>query len=313
MFSYLIRRIFYAVPILLGVILITFVLDNVMMTPNEKASRVLGPKAVGKTREEWIHNRGLDQPLPKQFVRHVKNLATLNFGTTWVTGRDLGEEFIRGAGPSLLITVPGFIAAFCASISLALFQVFVRDSPLDRGLTILTVALMSVPTMVYVIFGQAVIALGLSYFPAYGFSYGGLSMVRFLLLPIAIFIMINLGYDARLFRAIFLEEIQQDYVRTAHAKGLSGTRVLTVHVFKNGLIAIITLVVAQLPKLILGSLLIESLFGIPGLGSVLVQAIQTGDQPVVMASVFLGSLLYITGLILTDICYALADPRIRLS
>lgn len=313
MFSYLVRRLLYAVPILLGVILITFILDNVMMSPEAKASRVLGPKAAYQTRLEWIHNRGLDQPWPQQFVRHVANLARLQFGTSWVTSRDLREVFLQGAKPSLLITVPGFFAAFFASVGLALLQVFVRNSPLDRGLTLASVALMSVPTMVYVIFGQAVIALGLSYFPAYGFSYGGFGMVRFLMLPVAIFILINLGYDARLYRAIFLEEINQDYVRTALAKGLSGTRVLTVHVFKNGLIALITLVVAQLPKLILGSLLIESLFGIPGLGNVLVQAVQTGDQPVIMASVFLGSLLYLGGLIATDICYALADPRIRLS
>ncbi len=313
MLSYLVRRLLYAVPILFGVILITFFLDNVMMTPNEKAGRVLGNKAVGKTREEWIRNRGLDLPMPTQFVRYVKKTVTLDFGTSWQTGREVRKIFLNGAGPSLLITVPGFFAAFTASLALALFQVFVRDSPLDRGLTIATVALMSIPTMVYVIFGQAVIALGLSYFPAYGFSYGGFGMVRFLLLPVAIFIMINLGYNTRLYRAIFLEEIQQDYVRTALAKGLSGTRILTVHVFKNGLIALITLVVAQLPKLVLGSLLIESLFGIPGLGNVLVQAIQNADQPVVMASVILGSVLYITGLILTDICYALADPRIRLS
>jgi peptide/nickel transport system permease protein len=191
--------------------------------------------------------------------------------------------------------------------------VFVRNSPLDRGLTLLSVALMSVPTMVYVIFGQSVLALGLNYFPAYGFSSHGLEVFRFIMLPVAIFILINLGYDMRLYRAVFLEEINQDYVRTALAKGLSGSRVLTIHVFKNGLIALITLVVAQLPKLVLGSLLIESLFGIPGLGSVLVQAIQTGDQPVIMASVFLGSVLYLVSLIITDICYALADPRIRLS
>ena len=313
MFSYIIRRLLYSVPILLGVILLTFTLDNVMMSPEAKASRVLGPKAAYQTRLEWIHNRGLDQPMPQQFVRYVKNLVTLQFGTTWVTGRDLREVFLVGVGPSLLITVPGFFAGFLASVGLALFQVFVRDSPLDRGLTFFSVALMSVPTMVYVIFAQAVLALGLNYFPAFGFNYEGIGTLRFLLLPIAIFILINLGSDARLYRAIFLEEIGQDYVRTAFAKGLPASRVLAVHVFKNGLIAIITLVVAELPKLILGSLLIESLFGIPGLGSVLVQAIQTGDQPVVMASVFLGSVLYLMSLIVTDICYALADPRIRLS
>src|SRR5678816_948826 len=313
MFNYLIRRLLYAVPILLGVILITFILDNVMTTPEEKAGRVLGPKVKHQTRLEWIHNRGLDRPLPIQFVQHIKNLARLQLGTSWQTGRDLRDVFLNGAGPSLLITVPGFFAAFTAAVAVALFQVFVRNSPLDRGLTLASVALMSVPTMVYVIFGQAVLALGLSYFPAYGYSLSGFGTVRFLLLPITIFILINLGYNTRLYRAVFLEEINQDYVRTAQAKGLSTPRVLGVHVFKNGLIALITLVVAQLPRLVLGSLLIESLFGIPGLGNVLVQAIQTGDQPVIMASVLLGSVLYIAGLILTDICYALADPRIRLS
>ena len=313
MFSYLVRRLLYAVPILLGVVAITFFLDNVMMSPDMKASRVLGPKARGEARTEWIHNRGLDQPLPRQFVQYIGHLATGQFGTSWVTGRDLRDIFLKGAGPSLCITLPGFIAGFLASVGLALFQVFVRHSPLDRALTLASVALMSVPTMVYVIFAQAFLALALCYFPAYGFSFDGLDVWRFIALPICIFILINVGADARLYRAIFLEEIGQDYVRTAQAKGVSNPRVLAVHVFKNGLIAIITLVVAELPRLILGSLLIESLFGIPGLGNVLVQAIQTGDQPVVMTSVFLGSVLYLAALILTDICYALADPRIRLS
>jgi peptide/nickel transport system permease protein len=312
MFNYIVRRLIYSVFILIGVIGITFFLDNMMMSPDEKVSRVLGPKAVGKTRTEWIHNRGLDRPLPVQFVSYVKNLVTFNFGTTWVTGRDLRETFLQGVGPSLCITLPGFLAGLLASLGLALFQVFVRNSPLDRALTLFSVALMSVPTMVYVIFAQAFLALNLRYFPAYGFAYEP-GMLRFLLLPIVIFMLINVGYDARLYRAIFLEEIGQDYVRTALAKGVSSSRVLGVHVFKNGLIALITLVVAQLPKLILGSLLIENLFGIPGIGSMLVQAIQTGDQPVVMVSVFLGSALYLLSLIVTDILYALADPRIRLS
>ncbi len=312
MFSYIVRRLLYMIPILLGVIFITFVLDNMMMSPDAKASRVLGPRATGQTRTEWIHNRGLDRPLPAQFVNYVKDLATFNFHTTWVTGREVKEVFLQGLGPSLCITVPGFLAALLGSLGLALFQVFVRNSPVDRALTIFSVALMSVPTMVYVIFAQAVIALNLRYFPAYGFNYEP-GMMRFLMLPIFIFMLINLGYDSRLYRAIFLEEIQQDYIRTAHAKGVSNTRVLTVHVFKNGLIALITLVVAQLPKLVLGSLLIESLFGIPGIGSMLAQAIQTGDQPIVITAVFLGSVLYLLSLIVTDIFYALADPRIRLS
>lgn len=313
MFNYILRRLAYSVPILLGVILITFLLDNVMTSPEAKSARVLGPKATLAARNEWIHNRGLDRPLGVQFVDHVKNLATFKFGTTWVTGRDVGEVFVTGVVPSLMITLPGFFAALFASLGVALFQVFVRNSPVDRAITILSVALMSIPTMVYVIFCQAGLALGLSYFPAFGFSYEGIGMVRFLLLPVTIFIVINLGYDARLYRAIFLEEIVQDYVRTAYAKGIGPSRVLAVHVLKNGMIGLITIVVAQLPKLVLGSLLVESLFGIPGIGSVLVQAIQTQDQPVIMTSVYLGSILYLGGLIVTDVCYALADPRIRLS
>lgn len=313
MLSYILRRLLYAVPIVLGVILITFVLDGLMMSPDAKAARVLGPKTSYQARQDWIHNRGLDRPLPVQLLAHVGRLTTFSFGTSWVTGRDLREVFAGGAVASLLITVPGFFTAVLVSIGLALYQVFVRNSLLDRSLTLVTVALMSLPAMVYIIFGQAGVALGLNYFPAFGFELNGLDTARFLLLPVLIMVMINVGYDTRLYRAIFLEEIGHDYVRTAYAKGLAPARVLGVHVFKNGLIALITLVVAQLPRLVLGSLLIESFFGIPGLGNVLVLAIQTGDQPVVMASVFLGSLLYIGGLLATDICYALADPRIRLS
>ena len=313
MFSFIVRRLLYTIPTLLGVIFITFLLDNVFTPAEAKATRVLGPKVSLQTRNEWIHNRGLDRPMTTQFLSYVSNLVTFQFGTTWVTGRDLGDVFLQGVGPSLLITVPGFIAALITSLGVALFQVFVRNSPVDRTLTLLSVALMSLPTMVYVIFAQAVLALGVSYFPAYGFNAEGFSTLRFLFLPIIIFVIINVGYDARLYRAIFLEEIGQDYVRTAQAKGLDHSRVLGLHVLKNGMIALITLVMSQLPKLVLGTLLIESLFGIPGLGNVLVQAIQTGDQPVVMTSVFLGSLIYLVSLIITDICYALADPRIRLS
>ena len=157
------------------------------------------------------------------------------------------------------------------------------------------------------------LALQLNYFPAFGFEFRGLETLKFLVLPITILAVSNLGYDGRMFRAVFLEEIAQDYVRTALAKGVGNMRVLTKHVLKNGLIAIITLTVGQLPKLIMGTLLIESFFGIPGIGNVMVQGIQTSDEPVVLACAYLGALLYLAALILTDILYAAADPRIRLS
>ncbi len=313
MLNYIIRRCLYAVPILLGVIALTFLLFNVVQTPQATATLVLGPKATERARADWIHNQGLDRPKPEQFVRHVKNLLTFQFGTSWKTGRELGEVFLTGVGPSLLITVPGFLAGLLGGVGLALYQVLVRNSLLDRSITLFAVALMSIPTVVYIIFLQAVAALMLNYFPASGFDWRGIETMKFVALPIIIMAIINLGSDVRLYRTIFMEEINQDYVRTALAKGLSSGRVLGVHVLKNGLIALITLTVAHLPALIMGSLLIENFFGIPGLGNVLVLAIGTGDQPVVMASVYLGSLLYIVSLILTDICYALADPRIRLN
>ena len=313
MFNYILRRLLYAVPIVLGVIAITFLLFNVVQTPQATATLVLGPKVTAKARAEWIHNQGLDLPKSAQFTRHATNLLTFQFGTSWKTGRELKEVFLRGAGPSLMITLPGFLAGLIGGVGLALYQVLVRNSGLDRSITLFAVALMSLPTVVYIIFLQAIGALMLNYFPASGFDWRGLATMKFVALPIIIMAMVNLGSDVRLYRTIFMEEINQDYVRTALAKGLSSGRVLGVHVFKNGLIALITLTVAHLPTLIMGSLLIENFFGIPGLGNVLVQAIGTGDQPVVMASVYLGSLLYIGSLILTDICYALADPRIRLS
>ena len=313
MLSYVIRRLLYAVPIVLGVIAITFLLFNVLQTPQAAAALVLGPKASEQARNDWIKNRGLDRPKSEQFVRHVKNMATFEFGTSWKSGRELKEVFLQGVGPSLMITIPGFLAGLIGGVGLALYQVFVRNSLLDRSITFWAVALMSVPTVVYIIFLQAVGALILNYFPASGFDWRGLATLKFVALPIIIMAVVNLGSDVRLYRTIFMEEINQDYVRTALAKGLSSGRVLGTHVLKNGLIALITMTVASLPALITGSLLIENFFGIPGLGNVLVLAIGTGDQPVVMASVYLGSLLYIASLIVTDICYALADPRIRLS
>lgn len=313
MINYIIRRLLYAVPIVLGVIFLTFLLFNVVQTPRATAKMVLGPQASEAAVAEWIRNRGLDKPLPVQLANHFKKLLTFELGTSYKTGRDLGEVFRTGVGPSLAITVPGFLVGLISAVGLALYQVFVRNSMADRGMTLLAVALMSIPAVVYIIFLQALMALKFNYFPASGFDWRGFGTIKFVALPIIIMVIVNLGYDARLYRAIFMEEIGQEYVRTALAKGSSHGRTLGIHVLKNGMIALITLTVAHLPALIMGSLLVENFFGIPGLGNLLVGAIQTGDQPVIMASVYLGSLLYIFSLILTDIAYAVADPRIRLS
>ncbi len=323
MLAYLIRRLFFFVPIVFGVMLLTFVLFFVVQSPEATARRVLGQKATPKSVENWLHNRGYDKPLlinttPGQpwhdslFVTQLGRLVTFDLGTSDVSGRPLREIFAQGALPSLLLTVPAFLVSLAVSVALALYLVFIRNAAVDFMATFLCVALMSVPVMVYVIFGQFVVAQVLNYFPAFGFEASGWSAPKFLLLPVALMVVSGLGADVRLFRALFLEEMGQDYIRTARAKGVSKARVLLSHVFKNGLINLITLVVASLPFLIMGSLLLENFFGIPGLGNVLVTAIQAPDFAVVQASVFLGSLMYLGGLLLTDLCYAWADPRIRL-
>ena len=323
MVAYLIRRLFFFVPIVFGVMLLTFVLFFVVQSPEAMARRVLGPKATLQAVENWLHNRGYDKPLlinrkgegpwhDSLFLNQMGRLARFDLGKSDVTSRPLVEDFREGALPSLLLTVPAFFVGLALSVVLALYLVFIRNGVVDLAASLACVALMSVPVMVYIIAGQFLVAQVLNYFPAFGFQMEGLSTAKFLLLPVALMVVSGLGADVRLFRAMFIEEMGQDYIRTARAKGVSSAVVLLRHVFKNGLINLITLVVASLPFLIMGSVVLENFFGIPGLGNKLFSAIQAPDFAVVQASVFLGSLLYLGGLLLTDLCYAWADPRIRL-
>ncbi len=324
MFSYIVRRLLYVIPIVLGVMLVTFLLFFVLQSPEAMARNVLGKRANPQNIEAWLHERGYDKPrflntrpgeplFDSIFFNQMKKFATFDLGKSDVTGRDIAADFKAGAIPSLLITLPAFVVGLAIAVVLSLYLVFLRDSPIDTAGVFACVGLMSIPAMVYIIFGQGVVALALNYFPAFGFQLAGFSTLKFLLLPVALMVIIGIGRDVRMYRAIFLEEAAQDYIRTARAKGVSNTRVLLVHVLKNGMISLITLTVSYLPLLILGSLLIENFFGIPGLGNALFIAIQTTDFATVRAFVFLGALLIQVGYIATDICYALVDPRIRLS
>ena len=247
MFNYLLRRMLYAVPILIGVLLITFVLFFASQTPESLATRVLGPNARPEAKKEWIARRGYDKPLlyntqpgasllDSQFCNFIGRLSRFDLGLSDKTGESINSKVAEGAVPSLCITLPAFLVGLCFSIGLALYQVFVRNSALDRLGTFLCVALMSIPSMVYIIFGQSVLTLALNWFPVSGFSRDGLSGVKFLIMPVLLMIVMRLGSEVRLYRAIFIEEIAQDYVRTARAKGVSNPRLLLTHVLKNGLI-----------------------------------------------------------------------------
>ncbi|WMJ08899.1 ABC transporter permease [Nitrosomonas sp. sh817] len=325
MFNYIIRRIIYAVPILIGVNLITFSLFFVVNTPDDMARMQLGIKYVTpEAIEKWKKERGYDKPLLlnsdeaglQKFTQTIffeKSLAmfVFDFGRA-DDGRDIAREIKSRMIPSLAIALPVFILGLFVYISTALIMVFFRATNIDFWGVILCVALMSISSLFYIIVGQFLVSKVWHWVPISGFG-SGLDAIKFLLLPVIIGIISSAGSHIRWYRTVFLEEMNKEYVRTARAKGLSERLVLFRHVLRNALIPILTGAVVVIPLLFLGSLLVESFFGIPGLGSYTIDAINSQDFAIVRAMVFLGSILYITGLVLTDISYTLVDPRIRLA
>ncbi len=227
-------------------------------------------------------------------------------------GRDIGYEIRSRMLPSFAIALPVFVLGLFTYIIFALIMVFFRSTYIDFWGVVLCVALMSISGLFYIIGGQFLVSKLWHLVPISGFS-TGLDATKFLILPVIIGVISSAGANTRWYRTIFLEEMGKEYVRTARAKGLPEHLVLFKHVLKNALIPILTGAVVIVPLLFLGSLIVESFFGIPGLGSYTIDAINSQDFAVVRAMVFLGSLLYIVGLILTDISYTLVDPRIRLS
>ena len=324
MLAYLLRRVLYAIPILIGVNLLTFTLFFVVNTPDDMARLQLGAKHVTPDAiERWKVEHGYDKPLLLNreaqgsaqftdtiFFRHSAAMFAFEFGKG-DDGRDIGNEIQTRMLPSLAIALPVFAIGLLVNISFALLMVFFRATYLDLWGVVLCVVLMSISGLFYIIAGQYFIAKLWNLLPISGFA-GGVDAFKFVLLPVLVGVVSGIGSGSRWYRTIFLEEIGKDYVRTARAKGLSEVRVLFRHVLKNGLIPILTGAVVVIPTLFMGSLITESFFGIPGLCSYTIDAIQAQDFSVVRAMVFLGAVLYIIGLMLTDLSYAWADPRVRL-
>jgi peptide/nickel transport system permease protein len=324
MLTYIFRRILYAIPILVGVNLITFTLFFVINTPDDMARMHLGVKHVtDEAIMKWKLEHGYDKPL--LYNPEAEGLAKLT-GTIFFEksiamfifdfghaddGRDIAHEIKSRMLPSLAIALPIFLLGLLTHITFALVMVFFRMTYIDFWGVVLCVALMSISSLFYIIGGQFLVSKLWHLVPISGYG-SELDAGRFLLLPIIIGVISSAGANVRWYRTIFLEEMNKEYVRTARAKGLPESIVLFRHVLKNALIPILTGAVVVIPLLFLGSLITESFFGIPGLGSYTIEAINSQDFAVVRAMVFLGSLLYIVGLILTDISYTLVDPRIRL-
>jgi len=325
MIAYLFRRILYAIPILIGVNLLTFALFFVVNTPDDMARMQLGIKRVSQEAiQNWKQQHGYDKPLMLNraangadkitdtiFWQKSAGMFVLDFGFS-DDGRSISREIATRMGPSLAIALPSFIVGLAVYISFALMMTLFRATALDLAGVALCVLLMSISGLFYIIGGQFLVSKLWHLVPISGYT-GGTDSFRFVVLPILIGVAGSVGASSRWYRTIFLDEIGKDYVRTARAKGMSELRVLFRHVLKNAMIPILTGVVVVIPLLFLGSLLTESFFGIPGLGSYTIDAINAQDFSVVRAMVFLGSLLYIVGLILTDISYTVVDPRVRLS
>jgi peptide/nickel transport system permease protein len=324
MIAYLIRRLLWAIPTLIGVNLLVFVLFFVVSSPDDMARAQLGTKNVTQTAiERWKADHGYNKPLfwnakaeglqrftDTIFVQKSARMFVLDFGKSDV-GRDINRELSQRMWPSLALALPVFVLGLFVSIVFALTLAFFRSTWFDFAGVVTCVVLMSISSLFYILAGQYLFARTWKLMPISGFQ-PGFDAVRFLVLPIVVGLVASLGSNVRWYRALFLEEIGKDYVRTARAKGLSEAAVLFRHVLKNGMIPILTGAVVVIPSLFLGSLLSESFFGIPGLGSFTIDAILQQDFAVVRAMVFIGSLLYIAGLILTDISYTLVDPRVRL-
>ncbi len=308
MFAYCVRRTVYTIPILLGIALITFLLFNV--AGGDPVLIMLGKHADARSIAELREQLGLNRPMIIQFFDTVTQMFTFDFGRSYSTKQLILEMMGSAAVVSLTLTVPAFIILMLLSITISLLVAYYRGSWIDKTVVCFCVMGISVPALSYILFGQNTLAYQWDWFPISGYSRDITEMYSYLALPILIWVGVSLGSEVRFNRTVMLDEINQDYVRTARAKGLSEQVIMFKHVLKNAMIPVITRIVITIPYLILGSLLLENFFGIPGMGSMLIDALQTSDFPVVRAWVMVISILYVLFNLLTDILYTVVDPRI---
>jgi peptide/nickel transport system permease protein len=328
MAAYLIRRMAYGAVTVLGVLFLLFILFFTVTDPDDIARKALGEKARPEVYVQWKKSHGYDKPLflnrahgasdSRRYTdtllsEHFRRMLTFDFGRSDADDTPIAKRLREGAGPSLSLTVPLFVLGLGLSVSVSLFVAFFRETYIDRAVLVLCMLTMSIAGLLYIIGGQYLIGMLLRWFPISGFDPDTAVVGRFLALPVLVGVVMGFGSDVRLYRTIFVEEMNRDYVRTARAKGCGDMRVMVRHVLRNALIPILTNIVIAIPFLFTGALLLESFFGIPGLGALTVEAIQGNDFSTLRTMVFLGALLFILGQILTDFSYALADPRVRLS
>jgi peptide/nickel transport system permease protein len=320
--AYVIRRLAYGVAVVLGVLMVLFLLFFTIATPDDIARRALGEKARQSAIDQWKANHGYDRPLwpsptaqglrDNLLVDHYERMLTFDFGLSDVDGVPIGERLARGAPASLALMVPLFLLETTLAIAVGLFVAVFRGTYIDRAGVFACVLVMSLPILLQIIGAQYLIAKLLSWFPLSGFAFEPDVIARFLALPVLVGVVSGIGSEVRFLRTVFVEETSRDYVRTARAKGASEMRVMLRHVLRNSLIPVLTRVLLTIPFLFTGSLLLEAFFGIPGLGGITVDAINANDFATLRVMVFIGALAFVVTQIITDVSYALVDPRVRL-
>lgn len=308
--SYILRKVINMIPTLFGVCLIIFVLFN-LFAP-DPALLLLGKHGTVEQIAQIHRELGLDRPFWVQYLDIVKSAFTMDFGYSWSSKQEIWSMIKNGAMPSLAITAPAFIIANSMAITISLLVAFYRGKVIDKAVAIVCVAMMSIPSLAYILFGQYFFSYKLGLFEIAGYEAGFPNFIPYIILPVIISILIEIGPEVRYYRTAIMDEIFQDYVRTARSKGLSERVILFKHVLKNAMIPILTSLIMQIPFLVLGSILIESFFSIPGLGGMTIKAINTSDFPVIKAMTILSAIAFMLFNLLTDIMYTVVDPRLKL-
>jgi peptide/nickel transport system permease protein len=311
MLAYFVRRLWQVVPTLLGVILLAFFLFN--WVGGDPAYLLAGKISNPEQIENIRRQLGVDQPFYVQLWIFIRQVATGDFGTGWATNEKVSEMFATRLGPSLTVLVPLLLIDSLVSVAMAMLVAYLRGSLTDRAVMIGCTIGQSISILVYIIVFQYVLAYQLGWFPVQGWGRGfAENLFHYSLLPIIVGVVVSLAPNTRLYRSFFLDEINQDYVRTARAKGMSEKRVLWVHVLRNASIPIITNVLVQLPGLLAGAFLIERFFSIPGVGREVILAVERSDFPVIKAVTIYVAIATMIINLLADLLYKAVDPRVQL-
>ena len=311
MAAYIVRRLWQMVPTMLGVILMVFILFN--WVGGDPAFILAGKMSSIEQINNIRHQLGTDQPYYVQLWIFIKQIVTFDFGSSWSTGESVAHILLTRIGPSLMVMLPMTILETLIAIALALAIASVRGSLTDRAVMVACTVGMSISILVYMIVFQYWFAYKWGWFPVQGWGASmGEDLLRYAPLPVLIGLAVSVAPSLRLFRTFVLDEVNQDYVRTARAKGLSERRVVWVHVLRNAAIPIITYVMSNLPGLLIGVFLLENFFSIPGIGREVIQAVDRSDFPVVKAvTVYVAAATMVFNL-LTDLLYQAIDPRVQL-